>query len=218
MSDGRRRAGFLTNRAVVLLTTALVAIGLTGLSTAAIAATGGGGGGGNGGGNGNGGKKHHHKKKKCPKGTHKVISFKHGKRKKKCVADPVIPTTPAPAGTPAALVITPPTHDFGSSPHGNGTCSGCPTQAYTVTNVGGSTSGALTASFTEVKAHSPSNNDAFTITQNGCTAALAAGASCSLTVRFHPPNNNGDEEWISNLDVVGAPGGDAQAQLSGIAS
>jgi hypothetical protein len=205
-------------RVVALLTMALVAVGMTVTSAMAIA---GDGNSGNGSGNGSGGKKHHHHHHKCPTGTHKVITFKHGKRHKKCVADPVPPATPTPTGPTApaaALTITPTTHDFGNSPHGSGSCSGCPTQDYTVTNAGGSTSGALTASFSEVEANSPSNNDAFTITQNGCTSVLAAGASCTLTVRFHPPNNNGSEHWESHMDVRGAPGGDAQADLSGTAT
>ena len=220
MRDGKRRAGLLTSRAVVLLTTVVVAIGLTGLTTAAIAATGGGNGGGNGNGNGNGGHKHHHKKKKCPAGTHKItITKKNGKKKKKCVPDPVVTPPPAaPQAAAAALTVTPATHDFGSSPHGSGTCGGCPTQVYTVTNTGGSTSGTPTISFTVVKDHSPSTNDQFAVTTNGCTAGLAPGASCTFTVTFHPPNNNGDEEWESTMSVTASPGGTAQADLTGIAS
>jgi hypothetical protein len=214
MSDGRRRAGFLTNRAVVLLTTALVAIGLTGLSTTAMA----GDGNGNGNGNGNGGHKKH-KKKKCPKGTHKVVTFKHGKKKKKCVADPIPPAPPATPGA-AALVITPNAFTFPATQHGGFPCTGtgnhCNTQAFTVTNAGKSASGVPVASITEV--HNPETGSppaAFQISPNGCTAALAPAATCTLTVQFAPNSNAGDQEFSSVLHVIASPGGDAQAQLAG---
>jgi hypothetical protein len=205
-------------RVVALLTMALVAVGMTVTSAMAIA---GDGNSGNGSGNGSGGKKHHHHHHKCPTGTHKVITFKHGKRKKKCVADPVVTppiTTPTPSA--AGLVITPNTITFPATQHGGFPCSGvgnhCNTQAFTVTNAGGSTSGVPVASITEI--HNPETGSppaAFQISPNGCTAALAPGATCSLTVQFAPNSNAGDEHYTSVLHVVGSPGGDAQAQLSG---
>jgi hypothetical protein len=218
MSDGRRRAGFLTNRAVVLLTMAVVAIGLTGLSTVAIAATGGGNGGGNGNGNGNGngGKKHHHKKKKkCKEGFHKESFInKKGKKKKHCVKD-APPTPQAPAGSPAALTITPTNFDFGNAQHHSGPCSGCPTKAFTVTNSGGLASGTLAVSVTATADPVTGDDEAFQTISNGCGAALAVGASCTVTMGFSPVSNGGTGDYASDLRVTGAPGGTAQAQMLG---
>jgi hypothetical protein len=199
------------NRIVALLTALSVAVGLTGLTTTAVAGSGHPG--------GSGGKHKHHHKKKCPQGFHKqvvkkngkVVKKKNGKPKKKCVPNAKKPT---PAG--AGLTITPSTVTFPDTQHHSGLpCPACPTQDFTVKNSGGSASGTLTPSVTDVADPNPGDDPAFLISQNGCGAALPPGATCSLTVTFSPPSNSGDQHYASVLHVRGSPGGDAQAQMSG---
>ena len=54
---------------------------------------------------------------------------------------------------------------------------------------------------------------AFSVFANTCTAAVPAGGSCTVTVHFAP--NDNQNGYVSTLHVVGKPGGDAQATLSG---
>ena len=156
------------------------------------------------------------KKKKCPAGTHKVtVKKKNGKKKKKCVAD----APPAPAA-PTTLSISPTSFDFGSVSHGGfAVCQpdpdpDCPTHAFTVTNTGGAASGVPAASITIVS--NPVNTDppANQVSASTCTAALAPGATCTVTVKF-APNSNPTDPYVSALHVVATPGSDAQATLSG---
>ena len=158
------------------------------------------------------------KKKVCPPGTHKVVVKKHGRKKRKCVQDATTPT-PAPP-TAAALTISPATFTYPDTQHG-GACPGvnCPTNAFTVTNTGGTVSGVPATSITVVAdPEDPDGPPAFTATANTCTAALPVGASCTVTVGFHPNSNAGDQNYSSVLHVVATPGGDAQAALSGTAN
>jgi hypothetical protein len=160
------------------------------------------------------------KKKVCPAGTHKVTVKKKNGKKKKCVADP---TAPAPAAT--TLTISPTAADFGNAEHGGfDVCQpdpdpDCPTRAFTVTNSGGAPSGVPAASITEVANPGGIGVEppAFRVTANSCTAALPPGGSCSVTVKFAPQNNPGDEHFTSTLHVVASPGSDAQATLDGMA-
>ncbi len=204
MRDGKRTAPFLNgNRVVALLTTVLVAVGLTGLSTTAMADAGHPG--------ATGGKHKHKHKKKCPQGFHKKVFFKHGKKKRKCVKNHKKPTPAA-----SKLTIDPSTFTFPDTQHHAGLpCPACPTQVFTVKNSGGTASGTLTPSVTDLADPTAGDDPAFLITQNGCGAALPPGATCSLTVTFSPPSNSGDAHYASVLHVSGSPGGDAQAQMSG---
>jgi hypothetical protein len=194
-----------SNRIVVLLTALLVAVGLTAMTTTAIAD-------GGQGGSGNGQHKHHHHHHKCPKGTHKKVFFKHGKRHKKCVPDEDQTGTPTSPGTSAGLVINPASFTFPDTEHAVGSSF----HDFVVTNKGGSRSGTLNATVTDVADPNPGDGPAFTFTQNGCTAALAPGATCTVTVKFAPPSNAGDEHYASVLHVAGSPGGNAQSQIDGI--
>jgi hypothetical protein len=193
------------NRVVVLLTTLSFAVGLTALSTTAMA------------GNGDGKHHHHHHKKKCPKGYHKevvkkhgkVVKKKNGKPKKKCVKN-----HNGNSGSSAAkLTITPTSQDFGSVEHGT---TDFTEHSFTVKNSGGTASGTPAASITEVHNPQVGGPPAFSITANTCTAAIPPAGSCSLTLRFGNTSNAGDEMYSSVLHVVASPGGNAQAQLTGI--
>lgn len=195
MRDSKRTAPFLTgNRVVVLLTGLLVAVGLTGLTTTAMAGAG-------------DPVARHHRHHKCPRGTHKVIKKKHGKRRKKCVPNK---ETPTPVKPKAALVISPASFAFPDTSHGGGTFT---SQDFTVTNAGGSASGVPVASISEVVNPIPGNPAAFTVFASTCTAAVPAAGSCTVTVHFAPHDNQ--DGYVSTLHVVGSPGGDAQATLSG---
>jgi hypothetical protein len=153
------------------------------------------------------------KKKVCPAGTHKVtIKKKNGKKKKTCVPDAAPPTTAT-----TTLAISPFVFTYPDTQHG-GACPGpnCPTQAFTVTNTGGAASGVPATSITEVHNPEIGGPPGFTVTANTCTAAVGPGASCTVTVGFHPNSNAGDQTYSSVLHVA-ASGSDAQATLSGFA-
>ena len=148
-------------------------------------------------------------KKKCGKKKGKAAGKKKcGKKKPPVVVPPVAP--------PAALSMSPAAFTFPDTQHQSAPCPACPTQAFTVTNTGGSASSALAASITEttspvIGVHDP----AYFVDANTCTAALAPGGTCTVTVRFIPNSNAGDGNWASVLHVIGSPGGDAQSSLSG---
>jgi hypothetical protein len=195
------------SRVVALLTAILLAVGMIALTTSAVAGSGSG---------ANAPKKK--KKKTCKAGTHKVtVKKKNGKKKKKCVPDATTPTTPA---APTTLSINPTSFDFGTVSHGGfAVCQpdpdpDCPTHAFTVTNSGGAPSGVPAASITIVS--NPVNTDppAYQVSASTCTAALAPGATCSVTVKF-APNSNPTDPYVSALHVAATPGSDAQATLSG---
>jgi len=227
----------------VLLSAALLLVGLTG---SAVAGT-------TGNGTGSGGDKGsnppgHKKCKPKPRNGGKAQANKNGKCKKRKpkpgkgtppttpvtpVPPPVTPppvtppvTPPAPPVTPpetppatTTLAINPVSFDFGAVQHG-GACApdpdpDCPTHAFTVTNTGAASSGVPTASITEI--HNPliGGSAAFTIAANSCTAALAPGASCTITVRFAPSSNAGDQMYSSRLDVTASPGSTVSSGLSG---
>lgn len=210
----------LTNRIAALLVALFTTVGLTAMTATAIAGNGNGNSGQGKSGNGNSGGHKHHKKKKCKEGFHKESFInKKGKKKKRCVKDATIPVpVPAPAppaASAASLSISPTTFDFGNAQHHSGPCSGCPTKAFTVTNSGGQASGTLAVSVTDTADPVTGDDEAFQTISNGCGAALAPGASCTVTMGFSPVSNGGDGDYVSVLHVTGAPGGDAQAQMSG---
>jgi hypothetical protein len=196
----------MRNRFVVIASAILVLGLVVGLTTSASAGTGSSGG------------KTKKKKKVCPAGTHKItVKKKNGKKKKKCVADPV---TPAPPAAPTTLGISPTSFDFGSVSHGGfAVCQpdpdpDCPTQAFTVTNTGGAPSGVPAASITIVSNPVTTDPPAYQVSASTCTAALSPGATCTVTVKF-APNSNPTDPYVSTLHVAATPGSDAQAMLSG---
>jgi hypothetical protein len=165
--------------------------------------------------------------KKCHKKKSNGSAKSSGKRKckkkpkqgSKTPAPPVVtppvvtpPVVPPPAVT--TLAINPASFDYGTVAHGGKSGS---TQAFTVTNSGGATSGVPTASIVELHNSESEKHAAFQITVNTCTAALAPGASCSLSVKFAPVSNAGDQMFSSRLDVTASPGSTASSVLSGIA-
>ena len=226
----------------VLLSAALLLVGLTGSAVAGTTGNGTGGSG-NKGSNTTG----HKKCKPKPRNGGKAQANKNGKCKKRKPkpgkgTPPTTPVTPVapvpppvtpPPATPPAPPVTPPvtppatttlgidpvSFDFGSVQHG-GACApdpdpDCPTHAFTVTNTGAAASGVPTASITEL--HNPliGGSAAYTIVANTCTAALAPGASCSITVKFAPSSNAGDQMYSSRLDVTASPGSTVSSALSG---
>jgi hypothetical protein len=196
----------MRNRFVLVVSAILVAGLMVGLTTSASAGAG-----------SAAGQTKKKKKKVCPAGTHKVtVKKKNGKKKKKCVADQV--TTPA---GPTTLSISPTSFDFGDPEHGGFDACGpdpdptCPTQAFTVTNSGGAPSGVPASSITITSNPNPTDPPAYRVTASTCTAALAPGATCTVTVKF-APNSSPSDPYVSVLHVVATPGSDAQATLTGI--
>ena len=59
------------------------------------------------------------------------------------------------------------------------------------------------------------HTNAFEISANSCTGALAPGGTCTVTVRFHPPSNAGDGNYASDLQVAATPGTAAKSSLTG---
>jgi hypothetical protein len=166
-------------------------------------------------------------KKKCKR--HSKASGQASKRRKcrrhkKPGSRPTTPPAATLPGAPAVLSINPPGFNFGNVEHGGfETCGAdpdpnCPTQAFTVTNIGATTSGVPTASLVETKNPEIGGVPAFQITSNSCNVALPPGASCSLTVKFKPNSNAGDEMYSSRLDVTATPGSIASSLLSGMAN
>ena len=141
-------------------------------------------------------------KKKCKK-KGAGAAKKKCKRKRKQV--PVIPpATPTP--TPASLSINPTSHNFGNLTFPGGTAS----KIFTVTNSGGSPSGALTTAIPTT-----AMSDSFSISENACAGVpLAAFTSCTLKVTFTAPPGSRS----ATLNVSGVPGGNLSASLSGSGS
>jgi hypothetical protein len=187
------------NRLVVLLTAMLVAVGLTALTTSAVAgdpAT-------------VAAKKK--KKKKCPAGTTKTVKKKkNGKKKITC--------TPNPAPTPplgATLSITPTNFDFGGVNQGGlDNCQpppdpDCPTQNFTVTNAGPGPTGPLSATLVHI-ATDGGGTPGFQIFANSCVGVLAPGGSCVVTIRA---GDDANFTYISRLDVTATPGNLVSASM-----
>jgi hypothetical protein len=216
MRSTRRTSPFLAgNRLVVLLTALMLAAGLT--ATTAIA-----------GGEATVAKKK--KKKRCPAGTHKVVikKKKNGRiiKKRKCVPNatttPTPPTAPTPTPAPGQTLI-PNTNSFtweGNTQHHAGLpCPACPTASFTFTNTASTGTGTLASSIQNILDPIAGDDEAFFITGDTCAGtALAAGASCSVTITFSPPSNAGDGNYSAILHVIGSPGGDAQIGLAGHAT
>ena len=212
MRDERRTSPFLSgNRLAVLLTAAMLALGLT--ATTAIA----------GGNEATIAKKKKRKKKICPPGTTRVVKKKRNKRtgrivkKVTCLPNPpVVPPAPTPA--PGQTLI-PGTNSFtfpNTQHHAGLPCVGCPTQSFTFTNTGGTATGTLATSIQNVLDPIAGDDEAFFVTGDTCAgSALAAGTSCSVTITFSPPSNAGDGNYSAILHVIGSPGGDAQVGLAG---
>lgn len=137
------------------------------------------------------------KKKRCKaKGKGAEAAKKKCKSKKK----PVTPPPPA----PASLSINPASWDFGiiAAPGGQSS-----TKSFTVTNTGGSPTGALVRSF------SGPSFAAFVATNDGCNGAnLAGGASCTLDVKCQA-QGAGDVSLNAMLNV-GSTLVDASATLA----
>jgi hypothetical protein len=145
------------------------------------------------------------KKKKCAAGTHKVVVKKHGKKKKKkCVPD-------APPGPPAVLTISPASFTYADTQHGDQSAP----KPFTVTNTGGSASGVPATSVTEVNNPIPGDPPGFAVSANSCTAAVAPGGTCTVTVVFQPTSNGNPQPYRAVLHVIATSGGDAQAALTG---
>ena len=106
--------------------------------------------------------------------------------------------------TPGNLSIAPGTRDFG--PVEQGAMSSAFT--FTITNMGGQATGALTATLTGTGANQ------FMLSSNGCTAALAGMASCTVAVRFAPTISGAKS---ATLTVTGTPGGSVTASVNGMA-
>ncbi len=102
-----------------------------------------------------------------------------------------------------ALTMSPSTHPFGDVLAGAQSIE----QTFTVTNTGGSPTSALTTML--------SDSTSFTLTMDGCTAALAAGASCVVKARFNPVSAGAKSATLSVAATSTATGGTAVSQLSG---
>jgi hypothetical protein len=106
--------------------------------------------------------------------------------------------------SPALLAISPTFSDFGTAPPGAQV-----TRSFTVSNTGQSASGPVGITVAGEDAQD------FAIVQNGCSA-LAAGASCTVAVRFSATGGFpfGDQR-TATLTATASPGGSVQAQLLG---
>lgn len=81
-------------------------------------------------------------------------------------------------------------------------------QAFTIQNIGPAATGVLAASLTGAAANQ------FTIGANTCTAALAVGATCSITVSLAPTTGGAK---AATLVITGTPGGTIGVPLAGTA-
>lgn len=106
------------------------------------------------------------------------------------------------AATAAKLALSPITENFGSVVQGSTSS----TVAVNVANIGGSTSGALSATI------SGANQTSFAIVTNTCSGTLASSATCQLTLRYTP---SALATEAATLTVTGTPGGTVTSALSG---
>ena len=145
-----------------------------------------------------------HAAKRCKKhGRSAVTTSKKKCKKPKLAVPPNQPIATPPAPAPASLSISPTSFNFGTVAPGD---SG--NQTFTVSNSGGSASGALTSS---VGGTNPTN---FVISSDTCNGiALTAGSSCTLDVHCHTTDVNGTALG-GTLTVAGYPGGYPFASLS----
>jgi hypothetical protein len=105
--------------------------------------------------------------------------------------------------TPGSLSIAPSMHAFGTSPVGTTVAA----QTFTVTNPGGTSTGALTVAI------AGANPADFVITSDGCSGApLGPAGTCTVAVEFNPIMAG---MRSASLRVVGTPGGMATANLTG---
>lgn len=118
----------------------------------------------------------------------KKCKRKHHKKKRHCKRH-----TPA----PAMISISPVSQDFGVPQIGG------ETRTFTVTNVGGSPSGAAIPSL------SPAGDD-FSIAANGCTGPLSTGASCPIAIEV---GTSGAGQVSATLTVTAVPGGTVSASM-----
>jgi hypothetical protein len=102
----------------------------------------------------------------------------------------------------AAIEVTPTAADFGSVATGSSSS----LVSFTVRNTGGASTGVPTVAITGVQATQ------FTVVSNGCTASIAGGATCTVTVRFSPTTTGAK---TARLDVSATPGGTDSSDLSG---
>lgn len=108
------------------------------------------------------------------------------------------------SGTGVALSITPVTYNFGSVDVGVAS----PYQTFTITNTGGTSTGLLATVIGGV------GSTAYAMGTNTCLGnTLAAGASCTIEVRFQPP---GALVYQASLQVSASPGGAVSASLTGL--
>ena len=106
------------------------------------------------------------------------------------------------AVTPGTLSISP-----GSNPYGNAVTGTSTTPVtFTVTNVGGAATGAVTIALGGTDASE------FAIGANGCSASLAPAATCTVAVAFAPTLTGAKSATVS---ASGSPGGTTSATLTG---
>ncbi len=103
---------------------------------------------------------------------------------------------------PAAFSVTPNVQDFGSVVVMESSLK----TDFTVTNTGGSDTVVPTVALAGVDAGH------FTVTANGCQAALAPAAKCVISVRFNPSTVGAKSAM---LQIIGASGATAAAAISG---
>lgn len=101
---------------------------------------------------------------------------------------------------PAALAFMPANQDYGQVDVGASS-----TKTFTLRNTGDETSGVPTVMITGAGFTIPTGG-------NGCTAALAANATCAVDVRFDPATYNVKS---GTLSAMATPGGLAQSSLMG---
>jgi len=104
---------------------------------------------------------------------------------------------------PGALSVSPNNQDFGSIVQGGMT----PPQTFTVTNTGGSPTGAVTAMLSGAQASQ------FTVVSDMCsTMMLPAGGTCTISARFNPSTPGSKSV---GLQITASPGGTTNANLTG---
>jgi hypothetical protein len=113
-----------------------------------------------------------------------------------------IATVTGTALAPALLSVSPTSNDFGTIDVGMMSAA----TTFTVRNDGDDTSGVPSASL------GGTDSGQYTVTANTCTAALAAGATCTVSVAFAPTSYNVKN---ATLAVTASPGGTAIAALRG---
>ncbi len=106
-----------------------------------------------------------------------------------------------------SLTLSPGSQSFGTQTVGIAVTNN--DKVFTVTNTGGTTSGALLVTA------AGSDPGEFTKTADTCSGqTLAAAATCTLTIRFAPLSSGSKS---ASFDIVGTPGGTLRAAVSGIA-